>query len=77
MKSQTAIEDRYVKKSAETSIEMNASLRAQEESELQEILDRLKRDSESENRAHTDVKNFLLKKRRQLEDKVGQRERHM
>jgi len=70
LKSQTAIEGRYVKKSAETSIEMNASLRAKEEGELQEILDTLKRDIESENRAHTDVKNFLLKKRRQLEDKI-------
>jgi hypothetical protein len=70
LKSQTAIEGRYVKKSAETSIEMNASLRAKEDGELQEILDTLKRDIESENRAHTDVKNFLLKKRRQLEDKI-------
>ena len=50
---------------------MNQSLRAQEEGELQEVLDTLKRDIESENRAHTDVKNFLLKKRRQLEDKVS------
>jgi len=49
---------------------MNASLRGNEESELQEILDTLKRDIEGENRAHTDVKNFLLKKRRQLEDKI-------
>jgi len=70
LKSKTAIEGRYVKKSAETSIEMNASLRAKEEGELQEILDTLKRDIEGENRAHTDVKNFLLKKRRQLEDKI-------
>jgi len=70
LKSKTAIESRYVKKSAETSIEMNASLRGNEESELQEILDTLKRDIEGENRAHTDVKNFLLKKRRQLEDKI-------
>ena len=41
LKSKTAIEGRYVKKSAETSIEMNASLRAKEEGELQEPVQHL------------------------------------
>lgn len=70
LKSKTAVDGRYVKKSANSSIEMNATMRNVEESELQRLLDSLRTDMEAENRAHTDVKNFLLKKRRHLEDKI-------
>ena len=41
-----------------------------EEQILINELEELRKDMEMENRAHTDVKNFLLKKRRFLEDKV-------
>ena len=41
-----------------------------EEQLLKNELDEVRKDIEMENRTHTDVKNFLIKKRRWLEDKV-------
>lgn len=41
-----------------------------EELTLKTELEQVRKEIEMENRAHTDVKNFLLKKRRFLEDKV-------
>ena len=43
---------------------------AHEEQLLKNELDEVRKDIEMENRTHTDVKNFLIKKRRWLEDKV-------
>lgn len=70
MKAKTNLEGKYVKKSAENRLEMNSTLKRMEEQILINELEELRKDMEMENRAHTDVKNFLLKKRRFLEDKV-------
>jgi len=70
MKAKTNLEGKYVKKSAENRLEMNSTLKGMEELSLKTELDQVRKDIEMENRAHTDVKNFLLKKRRFLEDKV-------
>merc|ERR1712134_184634 len=50
--------------------EMKATLKGHEEQLLKNELDEVRKDIEMENRTHTDVKNFLIKKRRWLEDKV-------
>jgi len=70
MKAKTNLEGKYVKKSAENRLEMNATLKGHEEQLLKNELDEVRKDIEMENRTHTDVKNFLIKKRRWLEDKV-------
>merc|ERR1711915_36844 len=70
MKAKTNLEGKYVKKSAENRLEMNGTLKAHEEQLLKNELDEVRKDIEMENRTHTDVKNFLIKKRRWLEDKV-------
>ena len=69
MKSKSNLESKYVKKSAENSLDMNATLKAIEESTLKDKLEQVRKEIEMENRTHTDVTNFLHKKRKYLGEK--------
>jgi len=70
MKSKSNLESKYVKKSADNNLDMNSTLKNIEETELKDKLDQVRKEIEMENRTHTDVINFLHKKRKYLGEKV-------
>jgi len=70
MKSKSNLESKYVKKSAVNSLDMNSTLKRVEETDLGDKLEQVKKEIEMENRTHTDVINFLHKKRKYLGEKV-------
>lgn len=70
MKSKSNLESKYVKKSVDNNLDMNSTLKNIEETELKDQLEQVRKEIEMENRTHTDVTNFLHKKRKYLGEKV-------